>query len=417
MLPTFFMPKRDLIPHLFRKEFAKIVAVLCKTYGLANVQLAEDLASETFLIATETWGLKGIPDNPTGWLYRVAKNKAKDHFKHVHVFTEKVSLALQQDQKNQVDSFGEIDLSETNIKDSQLQMLFAICNPLVSNEAQIAMALRVLCGFGVDEIASALLASKSTVNKRLFRAKEKFRIHKIELKLPEKNQIDERLNNVLLILYLLYNEGYYSTTVAEAVRKELCFESMRLLLMLINNKETFTPSAAALMALFCFHASRFEARLDENGELILYADQDITKWNVDLIKKGEYYLNLSANGNMVSKYHLEASIAFWHTQPEVDEKIKWRNILQLYNRLLQVEYSPVTALNRTYALFKAEGREKALKEALKINLIDSHLYHSLLAELYEKWDLDKRNYHLKMAYDLAETEVDKSVISRKMKLD
>lgn len=409
------MPNTELIPHLFRTEFTKIVAVLCKTYGISNIQLAEDLVSETFLKATETWGLKGLPENPTAWLYTVAKNKTKDYFKHTAVFNSKVRPAIKATTtESNIDSL-EVDLSESNIKDSQLQMLFAVCNPKLSKEAQIGLALRVLCGFGVDEIASSLLTSTATINKRLYRAKEKFRIEKIELVMPQGEAIHERLNSVLSVIYLLYNEGYYSASDDKAMRKDLCFEAMRLLLILIQNKETNVPSANALLALFCFHSSRFDARIDANGSSILYEDQDQTKWEPELIKRGEYYLNEAAKGSVLSKYHLEASIAFWHTRTELNEKEKWFQILQLYNRLLQIEYSPVIALNRTYALSKSEGNAVALKEALKINLTDNHLYHSLVAELYIGIDEKKQLEHLQQALSLSSNDRDKIITFRKIK--
>ncbi|MFT5823794.1 MAG: RNA polymerase sigma factor (sigma-70 family) [Crocinitomix sp.] len=408
------MPNTELIPHLFRTEFTKIVAVLCKTYGFANIQLAEDLVSETFLKATETWGLKGLPENPTAWLYTVAKNKTKDYFKHRAVFNSKVRPDLKSSSDHADLDHIEIDWSETNIKDSQLQMLFAVCNPLLTNEAQIGLALRILCGFGVDEIASALLTSKTTVNKRLYRAKEKFRAAKIELVMPADDEINERLNSVLAVIYLLYNEGYYATSVDKAVRKDLCFEAMRLLLVLINNTQTNVPAANALLALFCFHSSRFEARIAVNGAAILYEDQDQSKWEPELIQRGEYYLNEAAQGAILSKYHLEASIAFWHTRIDLDAQEKWYQILQLYNRLLQIEYSPVIALNRTYALAKSEGKAVALKEALKINLADNHLYHSLLAELYIGIDSEKQLEHLEIALSLTINEHDKIITLHKI---
>ncbi|NOQ71935.1 MAG: RNA polymerase subunit sigma [Crocinitomix sp.] len=408
------MPNSELIPHLFRTEFTKIVAVLCKTYGFANIQLAEDLVSETFLKATETWGLKGLPENPTAWLYTVAKNKTKDHFKHTAVFNTKVRPDLKSNAVHTSSDNLEIDWSETNIEDSQLQMLFAVCNPLLSNEAQIGLALRILCGFGVDEIASALLTTKATINKRLYRAKEKFREAKIELVMPADEEINERLSSVLSVIYLLYNEGYYSASSDKAMRKDLCFEAMRLLLVLINNLQTNDPIANALLALFCFHSSRFDARIDASGATILYEDQDQSKWEPELIQRGEYYLNEAAQGPILSKYHIEASIAFWHTRIEIDEKEKWHQILQLYNRLLQIEYSPIIALNRTYALSKSEGNAVALKEALKINLADNHLYHSLLAELYVKIDPIKQLEQLQKALGLAKNEHDKIVTLQKI---
>lgn len=402
------MEENNLIPHLFRKEFSKIVAVLCKTFGLANIQLAEDVVSETFLIATETWGLKGVPDNPSAWLYTVAKNKIKDHFKRDKLFNEKIKPELQA--KN-VKETVEINLSEENILDSQLQMIFAVCNPIISAEAQVTLALRILCGFGIDEISYAFLSNKQTINKRLHRAKEKLRSNNIDLSFPSKIELESRLNNVLSIIYLLFNEGYYSSTSERKLKKEFCIEAMRLNYMLLENEATNLPQTNALMALLCFHSSRFDARTNKEGELILYAEQDRKNWDYELINKGEHYLNSSAKG-VVTKYHLEAGISFWHTQDDATQN-KWENILQLYNQLLQIDYSPITALNRTYALSRARSKKMAIKEALKIDLKSNHLYHSLLAELYNDVDNNKKIKYLELALALVKTEREKRIIEMK----
>ena len=404
------MSEQKLIPHLFRTEYSKIVAVLCKTFGLSNIQLAEDIVSETFLVATESWGLKGIPDQPTSWLYKVAKNRTLDFFKREKTFNEKIKPNLQ---IHLLEDELEINLSDKIIADSQLQMLFAVCNPIISTEAQIAMALKVLCGFGVNEIAQAFLSNKETINKRLHRAKEKFRKNKTDLTFPPSNILNDRLDNVLSIIYLLFNEGYYSTVSENTIRKEFCVEAMRLTYTLLNYGPSNLPKTNALMALLCFHSSRFEARTNSNGELILYDNQDRNKWNDDLIKRGKYYLSKSAKGE-VTKYHLEAGISFWHCKKE-DSQEKWENILQYYNQLLQIEYSPITALNRTYALSKANGKVEAIKEALKINLKENHLFHTLLAELYQGIDERKKLEHLEKALQLVKTENEKRIIEQKMK--
>lgn len=395
------MKDRGLIPELFRAEFSKIVAVLCKTFGLSHIELAEDLVSDTFLKAAETWGLKGVPDNPKAWLYTVAKNKAKDTFRREKVFQEKIQPELLHT-SSRTEGI-EIDLSEHNIKDSQLQMLFAVCDPLVSSEAQIALALRILCGFSIPEIATAFLSTEQTINKRLYRAKEKLRKHKVELTMPSSTDLDERLHNVLLVLYLLFNEGYYSSISEKHIRKDLCIEAMRLTYLLLNSATTNLPKVNALMALFCFHASRFEARTDENGGQIIYEEQNEADWDAALIQKGNEFLNHSGQGNEISKYHLEAIIAYWHTQAQLDPKQKWEQVLQTYNRLLQIEYSPMAALNRTYALAMARGKKEALQEALKIDLKQNHLYQLLLAELYKEQDGEQYQVHLRQAASLAKT--------------
>ena len=406
------MENNELIPELFRSEFSKIVSVLCKTFGLSNMQLAEDLVSDTFLAASETWGLKGIPDNPTAWLYTVAKNKARDTFRREKIFRDKVKPELEH-HPNSWETF-DIDLSEDSIKDSQLRMLFAVCNPIVSSEAQIALALRILCGFTIQEIATAFLSSKETINKRLYRAKEKLREKDVELGIPASKKLNDRLQNVLLVLYLLFNEGYYASNSEKRIRKELCFEAMRLNYLLLNSPSTNTPKVNALMALFCFHASRFEARTDDDGGQIIYANQKETEWDQELIEKGELFLNLSGTGKEVTKYHLEAMIAFWHTRPVIEPKKKWEHILQLYNRLLQIDYSPIAALNRTYALAMARNKKEALREALKINLEKNHLYHLLLAELYESIDTTEQHKHLKKALNLVKSEGERNWILVKL---
>lgn len=406
------MPQdNDLIPHLFRTEYSKITAVLARLFGFEHIEIAEDIASDTFLLAAETWGMKGIPDNPVAWLYTVAKNRAKDYLKHHHIFVEKVSPGLQRSADDACEIA--IDLSAQNITDSQLQMMFAICNPLIPAEAQIGLSLRILCGFGIEEIADAFLSNKETINKRLFRAKEKLRAGKVKLEFPPPDEIDKRLETVLTTLYLLFNEGYYSVSQNTTLRQDLCLEAMRLNFLLVENKNTAKPAVKALLALMCFHASRFEARTGPQGELILYDDQDPSLWNQELIRQGRYYLNLAAEGRQLSKYHIEAAIAGEHTAKD-DTPEKWEAILQFYNQLLFIEYSPIAALNRTYALAKADGKEVAIIEAEKLKLESNHLYYSLLGHLYTGVDNGQAIMHLNRALGLAKSESDRNAILRNL---
>ena len=405
------MEDQILVPHLFRTEYRKITSVLCKLFGIEHIEIAEDITSDTFLLATELWGMKGLPENPTAWLYAVAKNKAKDFLKRNTLFNQTIKPAIKysSSEKDEV----EIDLSNKNIADSQLQMMFAICHPSISTEAQIGLSLRILCGFGIGEIADAFLSNKVTINKRLFRAKEKLRAEKVKIEYPNETEINTRLETVLTTLYLLFNEGYYSVSQNVTLRQDLCMEAMRLTNLLVENKSTNKPFVNALLSLMCFHASRFEARINRNGETVLYHEQDTNLWNDELISKGEYFLNQASTGNKISKYHLEAGIAYWHTL-KADSQEKWDNILQLYNQLLQLEYSPMAALNRTYALSKANGKQLAIVEAEKLKLNDNHLYHSLLAELYSGIDNAKAILHLRNALKLAKSTADKNLISNKI---
>ncbi|PJZ24709.1 RNA polymerase subunit sigma [Leptospira hartskeerlii] len=405
------MQSSEILPHLFRNEYTKIVSVLCKHIGFENIEIAEEIASETFLTATETWGIKGNPEHPTAWLYAVAKNKAKNYLQRNSIFQTKILPELTKTQTESIEP--EIDLSPENIYDSQLRMIFAICHPSVSSEAQVGLSLRILCGFGIEEIADAFLTNKETINKRLFRAKERLREEKIAIELPAPEEIEDRLDSVLSTIYLLFNEGYYSISQNKPLRKDLCIEAIRLCSMLVENQITNKPQVYALLALMCFHTSRFEARQDENGEQILYQDQDTNLWNYDLIRKGEIFLNKAASGTKLTKYHLEAGIAYWHTQKE-DTKEKWENILQLYNRLLQLQYSPIAALNRTYALSKANGKKEAILEAEKLDLKENHFYFALLGELYIDIDRSKSEGYFRKALSLAKTSQAKISIQKKI---
>lgn len=409
-MTVFAMHETQLLTNLYRTEYRKITAVLARLFGFEHIQIAEDIASDTFLLASETWKLKGTPENPAAWLYTVAKNKAKDYLRRSTIFTQKVAATLIAESSPSAEI--DIDLSEENINDSQLQMMFAICQPAIVVESQIGLALRILCGFSIDEIADAFLSNKETINKRLFRAKEKLRQDAVKIEFPGSEEIDKRLETVLLTLYLLFNEGYYSVSGNTNLRKDLCLEAMRLTYLLIENKQTNLPAVNALFSLMCLHASRFEARIDKNGEMILYDDQDSSLWNEELITRGQYYLIQASRGNQLTRYHLEAAIAYWHTK-QTDTIEKWENILQLYNKLLMLEYSPIVALNRTYALAKANGKEVAIIEAEKLSqLNDNHLYHSLLGHLYTTVDNQKALQHFQLALKLVKTKAEKNRISK-----
>lgn len=402
----------ELLPHLFRTEYRKIVSVLGKRFGFGQLEVAEDIVSETFFVAAKTWGIKGqVPANPTAWLYNVAKNKAVNYLEHQQVFDNKIAPELKSQPKESEEI--EIDLSPQNINDSQLQMMFAICHPSIPVEAQIGLSLRILCGFGIDEIADAFLADKDTINKRLFRAKQKLREENVKIALPKPVELEDRLQAVLRTIYLFFNEGYYSESRNTTLRKDICLEAVRLCYMLVENPSTNKPTVNALLSLMFFHASRFDARLDEKGEQILYEEQDTTRWDTDLIRRGEYFLNLSATGTRLSKYHVEAAIAYWHTN-KADTAEKWESILSLYNELLFIEYSPVAALNRTYAVSKVHGKEAAIIEAKKLGLTDNHFYFTLLGELYTGVDNREALKNLETALSVAKTNSDKNTIKKKI---
>jgi RNA polymerase sigma factor (sigma-70 family) len=405
------MESNELIPHLFRTEFSKICAVLIKYFGVEQIDLAEDIASDAFLQALNTWAYKGTPENPTAWLYTVAKNKAKNQLQRNRLFATKISKEIKYAATDNEEP--EIDLSDKNISDSQLQMLFAICHPLISREAQIGLSLRYLCGFGIDEIASAFLTSNETIYKRLLRAKEKLRQEKVAIEVPAPVEIEHRLATVLTTLYLLFSEGYYSETGDNILREDLCTEAMRLNHLLIENDQTNQPDANALLSLMYFHASRFEARKNEKREMVLYYDQDDTLWDDEWVAKGVFFMNQASKGPKLSKFHLEAALAYWQTI-KTDSVDKWENVLHLHNLLLQIDYSPMAALNRAYAVYKVKGAEAAISETEKLRLNWNHFYFTLLGELYKDIDKTMAINNFMIAYELAKTETDKQIIQKKV---
>lgn len=331
------------LSEIFKSEYSNLIAVLCNYYGLSDLQLAEDIVSDTFLRAMKVWSHKGIPEYPKAWLRKVAQNLLNGHYRRKKIYEEKITPEI----GSGVQQIDFIEITDKIIEDSQLHMIFVLCDPELNREAQLCIALRVLCGFSIEEIARALLSNKETINKKIYRAKKVIKKHnRIETNLTPQQYVS-RLDNVLRVIYLLFNEGYYSSVREKNIRHEICWEALRLSLFLSQQKIFPKQKIYALIALMCFHASRLDARTSGEKSDLLYHEQDKSKWNKDLIGKGNKYLNLSAAGNVVSKYHLEAAIAYWHT---VETNGKWENILQLYNKLLTIEYSPVIAMNRTYAL-------------------------------------------------------------------
>ncbi|WP_215222633.1 RNA polymerase sigma factor [Echinicola shivajiensis] len=402
----------DLVPHLFREEYAKMTAVLCRHFGLKHIEIAEDIASDTFLKASEHWAIHGVPENPIAWLYTVAKNKTRDYFKHISIFETQIKHNLKYDQPQYSVN---IEFNEQIISDSQLAMVFAVCNPANSAENQIALALQILCGFGVEEIANAFITKSETIKKRLQRARNNLRKDNFQLKTLTKPEIQSRQETVLQTLYLLFNEGYFSKSNNQLIRRELCTQAVRLNLILTENPLTNTPQTNALLALMCFQSSRLEARTNKKGEAVLFEEQDKSLWDKPLIERGNYYLVKATNGKETSKYHLEAGIAYWHTT-STDNANKWKNILLLYNQLILIEYSPITALNRTFAFSKVYGNQKAIIEAEKLHLTESNYYSELMGYLYADIDYVKAISHYKRAIELTKSETQKRTLTRKIAL-
>ncbi|MBL0103199.1 MAG: RNA polymerase subunit sigma-24 [Bacteroidetes bacterium] len=335
--------------------------------------------------------VQGIPDNPSAWLFRVAKNKAIDvirrnKFSIQFDFTEGERRLL----TSGYTMSGTMDTlwKEELIDDDMLRMMFACCRPEISAEGQITLILKTLCGFSTAEIAKAFLTSEENVTKRLYRTKEFFRENKTKLEIPSVDELKSRTNVVLNSIYLLFNEGYNSTDADQLIREDLIDEAMLLCKLLTENKHTQLSEVFALMALMCFHSARSSSRLTTEGEIILLPYQDRSKWNMELVNRGNEYMNKAAFGKEISTYHLEAAISYEHCIAPDFSQTNWPQILKLYEWLCALSSSPVSELNKIVAILHVHGPEIALSMlnnmAEKKKLEKYYLYHSLLGEIYSQ---------------------------------
>lgn len=409
------------VDHLFRHQSGKMVAVLARIFGSHNLELAEDVVQETLLAALEQWKIKGMPDDPQSWLFIVAKNKALNLIKkqrsNVLFGDDQTSVLLSSGYTIET-TFNKL-VDETLIKDDQLRMMFACCHPGISGENQIALILKTLCGFSTAEIAKAFITSEDTISKRLYRTKEFFRNEKIALVIPSLDEIEMRTGAVLNAIYLLFNEGYNSTHSEDLIRRDLIEEAVTLCKLLTENEHTQLPEVNALMALICFHASRIDSRLSPEGEIILLADQDRKKWNKTLIREATNYLDISASGEEISSYHIEAAIAFEHCTATNFETTNWRKILEYYEILCGISPSPITHLNKSVAVMQVNGPEAALRDLNTIpekeKLENYYLYYSLLGEIYHQLkNIPEAKAHFEKALMLTASEPEKRMLLQKI---
>jgi RNA polymerase sigma factor (sigma-70 family) len=375
---------KSTIDHLFRHESGKMVSVLSRLLGLQNLETVHDIVQDTLLQAMSTWSYNGIPDKPPAWLYRVAKNKAIDFLRREKKFRE-ISpqyAYLLQSEYGLASTVNNLFL-ENEIQDSQLRMMFACTHPAIAQESQVAITLKTLCGLSVHEIAKAFLTNEETINKRIYRAKEKIKVEKIELNVPQGDELPPRLDTVLKSLYLLFSEGYSSSHPDKVIREDLCEEAMRLTFLLANHKITNRPRTNALLSLMCFQASRLQARLDDKGNIILLKFQDRSKWHKQLIAKGVTYLEIAAENSEISPYHIEAAIASLHASADSFEHTDWKSIYDLYEALYQLHPAPIVALNKAIASAYAIGKQNALSQLLQIKGLENYyLYHTSIGEIY-----------------------------------
>lgn len=349
-------PVRQLVDHLFRHRAGQMVATLTRIFGPGHICLAEDVVQEALLKALSQWPFQGIPENPDGWLIQVAKNRALDILRRNTTFRN-LEPALQRAFVDQIEAFPVPE----EISDDQLRMIFTCCHEAVPREAQVALTLKTLGGFGVAEIARAFLVREATISQRLVRAKRRIRERQIPFELPVLRDLPRRLDSVLEVLYLMFNEGYAAHQGEELLRRDMSREAMRLASLLLEQPAMRLPRVHALLALMFFQAARFPTRLDAEGNLLLLAEQDRSGWDGRLISRGCDYLRDAAAGDEVTVYHIQAGIAACHALAPSYAATDWPRILRLYDLLQRLTPSPVVALNRAVAIAMVDGAAAGMR--------------------------------------------------------
>jgi RNA polymerase sigma factor (sigma-70 family) len=353
--------RRDTLDHLFRRESGRIIAALTRVFGVHNLALAEDVVQDALCRALEVWKLRGMPENPSAWLMTTAKNRAVDVLRRerrARAFAPELQRLLESEwtfTPTIEEAFG-----PHAIREDELRMMFSCVDPRLAEESQVALILHILCGFSVSEIANAFLSSAAAIEKRIARGKKVLSSSKRLFELSEGKDFHARLSAIQRALYLLFNEGYHGSCTEKVVRVELCREAMRLAALLTDHSLAAIPSTRALLALMCLHAARLPTRVDESGSLSLLTDQDRSQWNTELIARGQNLLELSATGEQLSEYHVEAAIAWCHATAPSAPDTNWGHIVSLYDTLMAIRPSPVIALNRAIAVAQHEGPERGL---------------------------------------------------------
>lgn len=349
----------ELVDYLFRTSAGQMVSHLTRLLGPEHLDLAEEVVQESLLKALQLWPHSGIPDNPVGWLFRVARNTALDAVRHRALTVEKTPAITAEILRAALPSPGDATELEEQLRDDELRMVLMCCHPALSPDARVALSLKTVGGFSVQEIARAFLAEEATISQRLVRAKRQLREMKIRFDLPTGTDLVARLDSALEVIYLMFNEGYAALSGEELVRQELCGEALRLA-QLVAASSVGTPTAHALVALMAFQAARLPARVDARGELVLLEDQDRSLWDRRLITLGFHHFSKSAEGEVMTTYHVQAAIAATHARAQNGEDPDWKTILGLYDQLKELSPSPIVALNRAVALSKVEGAAAAL---------------------------------------------------------
>ncbi len=377
-----------LVDDLFRRQYGRLVAGLTRVFGTDRLDLVEDTVQEALLRALRRWPYEGIPREPEAWIVHVARNLALDALRRQKLADRKQAELEQWAATALVPGAHE----PTDVTDDTLRLIFMCCHPALSCESRVALTLKTLCGLGVPEIARALLAKDTTVAQRLSRAKAQLQREKVAFEVPSAQDLDARLDSVLEVLYLLFNEGYAAAQGEDLVRTELVREAIRLADLVLAMPRTAQPKVHALLALFLFQAARLPARQDGDGVLLTLARQDRTRWDRDALAAAWHHFARSIAGDEMTAYHLEAAIASLHAAAATYAQTDWPTILHRYDQLVALVGTPIVRLNRAVVVAKVRGPAAGLAEldalAAKGQLVEYHLLHATRAQLL--WMLDAR---------------------------
>jgi RNA polymerase sigma factor (sigma-70 family) len=411
----------DPSEHLFRRESGRLVAALTRIFGIHNLALAEDVVQDAFCRALEVWKVRGVPDNPSAWLMAVARNRALDVVRKertARLFAPELARALESEWTlvPTVDQAFETPV----IRDEQLRIMFSCCHPRLSQEAQVALVLNILCGFGATEIAGAFLTGRATIEKRITRGKRVLAGAKRLFDLTDA-EFHQRRSAVQRALYLLFNEGYHGASAETPVRTELCVEAIRLTTLLLEVPATAQPDTCALAALMCLHAARLPARVDAAGELSPLLDQDRTRWDAELVRRGLAWLDRGATGPVATPYHLEAAIAAVHARADSVERTDWKTIVRLYDSLMHLAPSPVVALNRAIAIGQCDGPERglqALRDIVNVDRLQRYPFYAAAVGEFELrcGRLEHAQTHFAAAAALARNPAERRFLERRVQV-